>query len=504
MTDNFTPPPPPNTINTANEGRFCLNVDSPFGERAQSTVLKRAPPRRPAWPHGDFIFNLSMRESKATSVVVCLHAGGRKNFRLVVSSSVDHCCQHFWVGWGPNRIKGGLRRGKCQRDKQAVQIFLGRLQLDDADVVVYKGSKTPRPCCRAVERACFGCARSVTLVTSINMAGVACKCGVGSLVHHRDFDRSHSDAAVLCAGVLSVRQDLRNNQTKAGYPEGFGRAFQPFVLLLWTYLRRGSTCNSPLSKQASRQEPINYAHVNPRDSISGFLQSRLTNNEQKNWTNEVPQQGFGQQRAALPNKLRRYARMYTCNPCPVLEHMAQTHAWRLTIFICWAISSAQVLSVMIILTLPRRESFWYPLCQRENLLEAKPVDVRLRRNEGREGKGFSDLVRRKQRLVTAKQVSLLRSDSFVRCSWKGAQTSCDQQTTQEAKKKMLPRTWRRLFGLMRESWPAPRWWHAAPQPAMAADLKEHMHHTSWTFLFSARIKDPIWSHSNETDLHLRF
>ena len=178
-------------------------MDSPYGERAQSTVLTRAPPRRPARPRWDFIFNLSMRESKASSVVVCLHlAGERRHFRLVVSSSVGHCCQHFWVGWGPNRIKGGLRRGKCQRDiKQALQIFLGRLQLDDADVVVYKGSKTPRPCCRAVERACFGYARSVALVTSINMAGGACKCGVGSLVHCRKCDRSHSDAAVLCAGV---------------------------------------------------------------------------------------------------------------------------------------------------------------------------------------------------------------------------------------------------------------------------------------------------------------
>ena len=155
----------------------CL--DSPYGERAQSTVLTRAPPRRPARPRWDFIFNLSMRESKASSVVVCLHhAGERRHFRLVVSSSVAHCCQHFWVGWGPNRIKGGLRRGKCQRDiKQALQIFIGRLQLDDADVVVYKGSKTPLPCCRAVERACFGCARSVALVTLINMAGGACKYG---------------------------------------------------------------------------------------------------------------------------------------------------------------------------------------------------------------------------------------------------------------------------------------------------------------------------------------
>ena len=73
------------------------------------------------------------------------HAEGRRRFRLGVSSSVGHCCQHFWVGWWPNQIKGGLLRGKCQRDKQALQIFLGRLQLDDADVVVYKGSKTPRP-----------------------------------------------------------------------------------------------------------------------------------------------------------------------------------------------------------------------------------------------------------------------------------------------------------------------------------------------------------------------
>ena len=66
-------PPPPNTIKIANEGRFRLNVDSPYGERAQSTVLTRDPPRRPARPRRDFIFNLSMRESKASPVVVCLH-----------------------------------------------------------------------------------------------------------------------------------------------------------------------------------------------------------------------------------------------------------------------------------------------------------------------------------------------------------------------------------------------------------------------------------------------
>ena len=130
-----TPPPPPTPLIPHYEGRFRLNVDSPYGERAQSTVLTRAPPRRPVRPRWDFIFNLSMRESKASPGVVCLHhAGGRRHFRLGVSSSVGHCCQHFWVGWGPNRIKGRLRRGKCQRDEQALQIFLGRLQLDNADV----------------------------------------------------------------------------------------------------------------------------------------------------------------------------------------------------------------------------------------------------------------------------------------------------------------------------------------------------------------------------------
>ena len=30
----------------------------------------------------------------------------------------------------------------------------------------------------------------------------------------------------------SVGQDLRNNQTKAGYPEGFRRVYHPFMLLL--------------------------------------------------------------------------------------------------------------------------------------------------------------------------------------------------------------------------------------------------------------------------------
>ena len=148
------------------------------------------------------------------------------------------------------------------------------------------------------------------------------------------------------------------------------------------------------------------------------------------------------------------------NACLTTHHDYHFYLWGILF------SSVQVPSEMIILTLPRQESFWFSLCQRENLLEAKPVDVRLRRNEGREGKGFSALVRGKQRLATAKQFSLpiLRSDSVVRRPWKGAQISCHQQTTH--KRKMLPRTWwRMLFRLIRDSWPALQWWRAAPQPA---------------------------------------
>ena len=103
----------------------------------------------------------------------------------------------FLGGLGTQPIKGGLRRGKCQRDKQALQIFLGRLQLDDAGCVQgFQNSTSLLPSCgKSLFWMCMA------LVTSMNMAGGACKCGVGSLVH---------------------RRDLRNNQGNAGYPEGFG------------------------------------------------------------------------------------------------------------------------------------------------------------------------------------------------------------------------------------------------------------------------------------------
>ena len=206
----------------------------------------------------------------------------------------------------------------------------------------------------------------------------------------------------------------------------------------------------------------------------------------------MPQQKFGQQRAALPNKLRRCARMHTCNPWPVLEHMAQTHASRLTVFICWAFSGAQVLSEMIILTLPRRESSWFSLCQRENLLEeAKQVDVRLCRNEGREGRSFSDLVRREQCLVTAKQFSPGFPDYAATVLFVVLGMAFRLHVTIKPHKKQRAQCneldegclgWRATRGQRRDD--------DVQRPNQPADLKEHVHHTSWTYLWACASRIP--------------
>ena len=146
---------------------------------------------------------LSMRESKAGSVVVCLHAGGRKHFRLG-----DRCHLICWPLL-PTFL-GGLRPNKGRTSPW--QMPAGQA---GAANISCSASARRRWCCCAhwgfqnstsLLPSCgkslfWMCKRSVALVTSINMAGGAFKCGVGSLVHRREFDRSHSDAAVLCAGV---------------------------------------------------------------------------------------------------------------------------------------------------------------------------------------------------------------------------------------------------------------------------------------------------------------
>ena len=84
-------------------------------------------------------------------------------------------------------------------------------------------------------------------------------------------------------------------------------------------------------------------------------ESRFTS-DRKHSTNAVPQQGFGHWQHFPRSNRGRYARTHTCSPWPVLEYVAPTHASRRTIFICWAFSSMQVPSDMIILTLQRQES----------------------------------------------------------------------------------------------------------------------------------------------------
>ena len=76
----------------------------------------------------------------------------------------------------------------------------------------------------------------MALATSMNMAGGACKCGVGSLVHRRKFDRSHGNAAVLCAASAGVsfswaRPTQQPRECWVSRRIWHDRAFQPFVLM---------------------------------------------------------------------------------------------------------------------------------------------------------------------------------------------------------------------------------------------------------------------------------
>ena len=219
----------------------------------------------------------------------------------------------------------------------------------------------------------------------------------------------------------------------------------------------------------------------------------------------MPQQWFGQQRAALPNKLRRYARMHTCNPWPVLEHMAQTHASRLTIFICWASSSAKVPSrvdnslsakarIFLILALPTRESPWSKASRRPPSQE-----WRTRRKElfrlGAQKATSSDC-----KTVFSSQTTQRQCYSW---SLEGCLDFMSPANQTKSKEENV------ATNLTKVVWVDARLVASAAMmtrsaPASQLIVKEHVHHTSWTFLLSARIKDPIWSHSNETDLHLRF
>ena len=184
----------------------------------------------------------------------------------------------------------------------------------------------------------------------------------------------------------------------------------------------------------------------------------------------MPQQWFGQQGAALPNKLRRYARMHTCN----LGLSSNTWHKRMphdSPFLSVGHSVARKSrQEMIILSLPRRKSFWFsPLPTRES-----PWSKASRRPPSQEWR-----TRRKELFRLGAQTAT-SGDCKTVFSSQTTQRQCCSSSLEErsdfmspanhtrskaSKRKMLPRTWRRLFGLMRDSWPALRWWRAAPQPA---------------------------------------
>ena len=124
----------------------------------------------------------------------------------------------------------------------------------------------------------------MALVTSINMAGGACKCGVGSLVHRRKFDRSHSDVP-FCAlqrwCFLHLGKTYATTKRMLGMPKDLAWLERSAFRFAVVNLSATRKYVQVALVQASLPTRTNQLHVNPRDSISGFLQSRFTNNEQK-------------------------------------------------------------------------------------------------------------------------------------------------------------------------------------------------------------------------------
>ena len=180
----------------------------PHRERAQSTLTHAPLWRPPRFPTKIFNLSMRMREPKTSlSSFAFIMSEEEGAFHSVSGHPLATAAKIFgWIGESTegevaSAIKGGLRCRKGQWDKQALQIFLGRLQLDDADVLVYKGTKLRACCLPSCGKSLFWMCMERRTCHLINISGGVCKCGVGSVVHCCKSDRSHSDAAVLCAGV---------------------------------------------------------------------------------------------------------------------------------------------------------------------------------------------------------------------------------------------------------------------------------------------------------------
>ena len=109
----------------------------------------------------------------------------------------------------------------------------------------------------------------------------AWKCGVGSVVHRRRSDRSHSDVAVLCAGVSVSWARPTQPPNESWVSRRIWQSVPSFCFAVVNLSETRKYVQAELV-QASLPTRTNQLHVNPRDSIPGFLQSRFTNNDQRN------------------------------------------------------------------------------------------------------------------------------------------------------------------------------------------------------------------------------
>ena len=158
------------------------------------------------------IFQLGHAQAVTNPVVVCLHhVGGWRHLRVGVSLSVGHCAHASNILGRAGDVteeevasamKDRLRRGKCHSDMQALKLFLGRLQLDNAGVVAYKGTELQVPAAELrkelvldVHRASHWSCQQTRQEVHVSVQGLVQLCIVVIVC------RSHSDGAVLCAGV---------------------------------------------------------------------------------------------------------------------------------------------------------------------------------------------------------------------------------------------------------------------------------------------------------------
>ena len=141
-----------------------------------------------------------------------------------VSSSVGHCCQHFWVGWGPNRRrscfcdKGQTSPWQMPVRQVGCKYFLGGFSWTTMMLLCtrVRNSTSLLPSCGKILfwlcTKCRTCHLDKKWQEVRVSVGLVQLCIVVSPI-------GVTATRLFCALVFpSVGQDLRNNKTKAGYP----------------------------------------------------------------------------------------------------------------------------------------------------------------------------------------------------------------------------------------------------------------------------------------------